>query len=147
LRKSLLLVLVSLFIAFLCCRAEADRQPGPAKDPSAAQAKDNGIGPVRSLSLGAIDKSLADKGKAIFEDKCTMCHGLNEDKTGPALGNVLNQVTPEFVMNFILNTAEMEQKDPRILGLIQKFGLPMPPPGLDQDQARAVLEYLRTTKK
>jgi cytochrome c len=147
LKKFLVLVLASLFIAFLCCLAQAGRRPGPAEDPSAAQAKDSGIGPVKSLSLGAIDKSLADKGKAIFVDKCTMCHGLNEDKTGPALGNVLNQVTPEFVMNFILNTAEMEQKDSRILSLIQKFGLPMPPPGLDQDQARAVLEYLRTTKK
>jgi mono/diheme cytochrome c family protein len=146
LKKSLVLVLASLFIVFLCCRARADRQPGPGNDP-AAQVKDNGIGPIKSLNLGPVDKSLADKGKAIFEDKCAMCHALNEERTGPALGNVLNQVTPEFVMNFILNTAEMEQKDPRITNLIQKFGMPMPPPGLDQDQARAVLEYFRTTKK
>jgi len=90
---------------------------------------------------------MADKGKAIFNEKCAMCHGLTEDKTGPAVGNVLSQVAPEFIMNFLLNTAEMEQKDPLVLGLIKKFGIPMPPPGLDQDQARAILEYLRTTKK
>lgn len=146
-KKSLILVLASCWVVFLCCRAEGDRQPGPGNDPSAAQAKDNGIRPVKTLTLGAIDKALDDKGKMIFDDKCAMCHALYEAKTGSALGNVLGEVTPEFVMNFILNTTEMEQKDARILALIKKFGIPMPPPGIDQDQARAVLEYLRTTKK
>ena len=145
-KKPLALILMSFVIVFLCCRAEGNRQPGIGGDP-AAQAKDNGIGPVKALTLGAIDKALAEKGKTIFEDKCAMCHGLGEAKTGPALGNVLSEVTAEFVMNFVLNTAEMEQKDTRILALIKKFGLPMPPPGIDQDQARAVVEYLRTTKK
>lgn len=139
-------IMASLLVIFFCCLAWASLRPGEAGG-AAGQAKDNGLGPVKNLTLGAIDKGLADKGKAIFEDKCAMCHGLTEDKTGPALGNVLGQVTPEFVMNFLLNTSEMEEKDQRILGLIKKFGVPMPPPGLDQDQARSVLEYLRTTKK
>ena len=145
-KKPLAFILMSFVIVFLCCRAEANRQPGVGGD-SAAQAKDNGIGPVKALTLGAIDKALAEKGRAIFGDKCAVCHSLSEAKTGPALGNVLSEVTPEFVMNFVLNTAEMEQKNNRILALIKKFGLPMPPPGIDQDQARGLLEYLRTTKK
>jgi cytochrome c len=146
-KKLLALILVSSAFVFLGCRAEADRGSTSAKDPAAAQAVGNGIGPVKSLTLGPVDKALAGKGKTIFDERCVACHGLTEDKTGPALGNVLGEVSPEFVMNFLLNTAEMEQKDTRILGLIKKFGMPMPPPGLDQDQARAVLEYLRTTKK
>ncbi len=112
-----------------------------------AQSTDKGIGPVKELKLGPVDKALADKGKALFDDKCAMCHGLTEAKAGPALGDVLSQVTPEFVVNFLLNTSEMEQKDARIMGLIQKYGMPMPPPGLDKDQALALLEYFRTTKK
>ena len=56
-------------------------------------------------------------------------------------------MAPEFVVNFLLNTSEMEQKDARIVGLIQKYGMPMPAPGLDKDQALALLEYFRTTKK
>jgi len=142
----MVLVMASLLVIFFSCLAWASLHPGSAGE-AAGQAKDNGLGPVKNLTLGAIDKGLADKGKAIFADKCAMCHGLTEDMTGPALGNVLGQVTPEFVMNFLLNTSEMEQKDQRILGLIKKFSTPMPPPGLDQDQARSVLEYLRTTKK
>jgi mono/diheme cytochrome c family protein len=145
-KKLLALILVSGALVFLGSRAAADRLPGPAED-AAAQATDKGIGPVKSLSLGPVDKALADKGKTLFNERCIACHSLTEDKTGPALGNVLSEVAPEFVMNFLLNTVEMEQKDSRILGLIKKFGLPMPPPGLDQEQARTVLEYLRTTKK
>jgi mono/diheme cytochrome c family protein len=146
-KKLLALGLISGALIFLGCRAEADRPAASAKDPVAAQAADKGIGPVKSLTLGPIDKALADKGKALFNERCVACHSLTEDKTGPALGNVLSQVAPEFVMNFLLNTVEMEQKDTRILGLIKKFGIPMPPPGLDQEQARSVLEYLRTTQK
>ncbi len=145
-KKLIALTLVLGALVFLSCRAQADRPPAPGDDP-AAQAADKGIGPVKSLTLGPVDKALADKGKAVFNERCIACHGLTENKTGPALGNVLGEVAPEFVMNFLLNTSEMEQKDPRILGLVKKFGVPMPPPGLDQDQARAVLEYFRTTKK
>ncbi len=143
----LALVLVSGALVILGCWAAADRQPGPNEDASAAQASDKGIGPVKSLSLGPVDKAMADKGKALFNERCVACHSLTEDKTGPALGNVLSEAAPEFVMNFLLNTVEMEQKDTHILGMIKKFGVPMPPPGLNQDQARSVLEYLRTTKK
>lgn len=111
------------------------------------QVADKGLGPIKDLKLGPIDKALAAKGKDLFDQKCDMCHGLTEDKAGPALGDVLGRVPPEFVVNFLLNTTEMEQKDARILGLIQKYGMPMPPPALDRDQALALLEYLRTTKK
>ena len=42
---------------------------------ASAQSTDKGIGPVQELKLGPVDKALADKGKAIFDDKCAMCHG------------------------------------------------------------------------
>jgi mono/diheme cytochrome c family protein len=145
--KTLTLILVSGAFIFLSCRAEADRPAGSGSGPEAAQAADKGIGPVKSLTLGPVDKALADKGKAIFDERCVACHSLSESKTGPAVGNVLAEVTPEFVMNLLLNTAEMAEKNPRIRGLLKKYGVPMPPPGLSQDQARAVVEYLRTTKK
>ncbi len=144
-KKLFALFLITGALVFLSCRAQADRQPASGSDP--AQAADKGIGPVKSLNLGPVDKALADKGKALFDERCVSCHALAQDKTGPALGNVLAEATPEFVMNFLLNTSEMEQKDALIQGLVKKFGLPMPPPGLSQDQARSILEYLRTTKK
>jgi len=163
-KRSFALAVMAGLIIFSFCQGEAGRrsagQPAavsqtssegavaPGLDPPAAgQARPVGIGPVKSLSLGPVDQALADNGKALFEDRCAMCHGLGEAKSGPAVGNILNEVAPEYVMNFLLNTGVMEQKDARIIGLIKKFTMPMPAPGLDKDQARAILEYLRTTKK
>jgi cytochrome c len=110
------------------------------------QEEDKGIGPIKSLKLGPVDKNLAAKGQQIFEEKCTACHSLDTRKTGPALGKVLESNPPEFVMNFLLNTTEMEEKDPKIKELIQEYGIPMPDLGLSQDQARAILEYFRSVK-
>jgi len=149
-RKHLVFALAAVLLVFSFCQGRSERGGGPGamgSDPVAGQAKDTGVGPVKSLKLGPVDQSLADKGKAIFENKCVMCHGLTEAKTGPALGNILKEVAPEFVMNMLLNTSEMEQNDPRIKKLIGEYGLSMPALGLDKDQARAVLEYFRTTEK
>jgi mono/diheme cytochrome c family protein len=164
-KRTLVLILAAGTIVFLACKkgdtGQAAAQPmtaqvsAAADAPSAAtpdappvdQSADKGIGPIDNLTLGPIDNGLAEKGRGIFETRCAVCHGLDRDKTGPALGDVLKEARPEFVMNFLLNTAEMEQKDPKIKKLIDKFGMPMPPMGLDKDQARAVVEYFRTTQK
>ncbi len=50
-------------------------------------------------------------------------------------------------MNMILNTAEMVAKDPAVKDLMVQYGTAMPPPGLSEEEARAVVEYLRTTGK
>ena len=48
-------------------------------------------------------------------------------------------------MNMILNPREMEQKDPVAKKLLSEYNIPMPELGLSEDQARTILEYLRTT--
>jgi mono/diheme cytochrome c family protein len=111
--------------------------------PAVQQSEDKGIGPIKNLKLGPVDNALATKGQGIFESRCSTCHSLDVKKMGPPLGNVLKENTPEFIMNFLLNTAEMEEKDPKIRKLIQEYGAPMPVLGLSQEEARAVLEYLR----
>ena len=149
-KKHLVFALAAGLALFAFCQGRSDKGGGPGamgSDPTAGQSKDVGVGPVKSMKLGPIDQSLADKGQSLFENKCAMCHSLTEAKTGPPLGNVLKEVAPEFVMNMLLNTAGMEENDPRIKKLIGQYGMSMPALGLDKDQARAVLEYLRTTEK
>jgi cytochrome c len=118
----------------------------PAPDASPLQT-DKGIGPVKELKLGPIDGALAAQGKKLFEDKCTSCHALNKNMAGPALGAILKSETPEFVMNMILNTAEMVAKNETIKKAVAKFGMTMTSPGLSEGEARAILEYFRTTAK
>jgi len=135
-----LTVLAALAVLVVCTRQQA----ASAADPG--QAGDMGIGPVKELKLGPVDQKLADKGKQIFDAKCAACHGLDKAIAGPPLGGVLSQQTPEFVMNMILNTAGMEAQNATVKKAMSKYGMSMPSPGLSQQDARAVVEYFRTTK-
>ena len=104
-----------------------------------------GYGPVKSLTLGAIDQQLANKGQKIFEEKCTACHRIDAKLIGPKLGGVTKTRTPEFIMNMILNPTEMIQKNPEVQKLQQEAnGVSMTFQNVSQDDARAILEYLRT---
>jgi cytochrome c len=160
-KKTVPLVLLLFFGLLTFCRARESAPPaGPATAAKAAaespaapsaddppQAGDKGIGPIKEMKLGPIDEKLVAQGKQLFGERCAACHGLNKDMAGPALGAVLKRRNAEFVMNMILNTAEMVQKDETLKKLVAKFSMPMPAPGLTPDQARAVLEYLRTTSE
>ena len=106
--------------------------------------KDMGIGPVKNVKLGPIDSKLAAEGKSLFNSNCTACHSLQQKIVGPPLGDITKQRTPEFVMNMILNAPVMEQKDPKVETLVEKYHVNMPNTGLSEKQARAILEYLRS---
>lgn len=105
---------------------------------------DKGIGPIRQVDLGSgIDAALAAKGEEVYTIKCSACHKFDEAFTGPPLGQVLSQRTPEFVMNMMLNPDEMVQRHPEVKALLGQYFIPMPNQNLTEDDARAVLEYLR----
>jgi mono/diheme cytochrome c family protein len=149
-RIALILVLGVLLVPFACGKGGAKNNSNPAEPAASAppqQSSDKGIGPIKELSLGPIDNNLAAQGKKLFDEKCVSCHALARDMAGPALGAILKKETPEFVMNMVLNTAEMVAKNETIKKALARFGVAMPAPGLSQDQARAILEYFRTTAK
>ena len=102
-----------------------------------------GIGPIRSLELGPVDRELAETGAGVFRVKCAACHKLDEDYVGPALGGVTERRTPEYVMNMILNPDEMVARHPEVKALLAQYYTPMPDQQLSEADARAVLEYLR----
>ena len=108
---------------------------------------DKGIGPVKNLELGPVDMKMVSKGKVLFNNKCLLCHDLDQKKIGPPLRNVTRTREPEFIMNLLLNTVQMQQEDPIIKDLISTYKVPMTPPEFTNEQARSVLEYLRSVAK
>jgi cytochrome c1 len=115
----------------------------PAADLTPFQ-QEHGIGPVTEVvTLGAFDHELAEDGKELFETKCSACHKLGERYVGPALGEVLTRRTPTYVLNMILNPQEMYEKHPVAKQLLAEYLSYMPNQALTQEQARAVVEYLR----
>jgi mono/diheme cytochrome c family protein len=103
-----------------------------------------GIGPVKHVALGELDAAMAATGEAVFNLKCAACHKLTDRYVGPPLGQVLERRKPEYVMNMILNPAEMLEKHPTAKEMLAQFMTPMPNQNLTETEARAVLEYLRS---
>ena len=113
-----------------------------------AAAQDKGIGPVKNVVLGPLNKKMIDEGKGIYNNTCIVCHDLNQKKIGPALMNITKQRSPEYIMNLLLNTAQMQKENPTVKALLKEYNnLPMQDPNLNQPKARAVLEYLRSVAK
>ena len=109
---------------------------------------EHGIGPVTAAVVlaPAVDQALAAKGVKVFEQKCAACHKMGERYVGPPLGEVLGRRSPTFVMNMILNPQGMAEKHPVTKKLFAEFLMAMPNQNLSQEEARQVVEYLRTQK-
>lgn len=104
----------------------------------------HGIGPVTApMTLAPLDSALAAQGQAIFRTKCQVCHKLNERLVGPALQGVTQRRTPEYIMNMILNPAEMVQRHPDARALLAQHLTIMTNQNVGLQDARALLEYLR----
>lgn len=108
---------------------------------------DKGVGPIKEVTLGPIDKKLVSAGAKIFNSKCIACHQLDTKLVGPPLRNITKKNTPEFIMNYLLNTTEMQKKDPLLIKLVDEYKIIMPDQQLTKDDARSVLEYFRSTEK
>lgn len=115
-------------------------------DGVAVDMANKGVGPVKSVDLADdIDQDMADKGKEIYDTNCLACHKPEKKFVGPAPKGILDRRAPEWVMNMILNPEVMVKEDPVARQLLKEYnGSPMANQGLEEEEARAVLEYFRT---
>lgn len=106
---------------------------------------EHGIGPItEEIQLAAIDAALAARGQEIFEMSCEVCHQFGQRFVGPDIQDVLDRRSPTFVMNMILNPEEMAFNHPVTMELLREFMAPMPYQNVTPEDARAIVEYLRT---
>ena len=106
-----------------------------------------GIGPVKQVTLGEINPTMAAEGEQIYKSMCSACHKPAEKFIGPAPKGIMERRSPEWIMNMILNPEEMVKSDPIAKKLLAEFNFaPMANQHLTEEQARKVLEYFRTIK-
>ena len=113
-------------------------------------AKDKGIGPFKdkTVEMGAINQKWVSEGKGFFASKCVLCHELDQKKIGPPLRNITKDRAPEYILNMIVNPTKMQKEDADVKVLIKKYNnVLMTELGLSNDQARSILEYLRTVAR
>ncbi|GAB3319349.1 c-type cytochrome [Hymenobacter humi] len=95
-----------------------------------------------------VDASLAAKGKSMYELKCQSCHSLGENKVvGPGWKGITTRREPEWIMNMVVHTEAMLEKDPAAQKMLEECLVRMPNQNLSQDEARGVLEFMRTLDK
>ncbi len=152
------LTALTLFALYSAGIAYAD-QPGKGdnlyslysakSDTAKTTKKENlGIGPVKEVKLGPINEAMVKEGESIFNSKCFACHRLDTKLVGPALTPIVKKTNFVYLMNYLLNTTEMQAKEPELKKLIKEYnGIVMPNQYLNKKQARAVLEYLRSKIK
>ncbi|MCB0719058.1 MAG: cytochrome c [Bacteroidetes bacterium] len=132
------------------CGNKDEPGPSPASasnrmDELTSEQLRNGIGPVTSVDLGEYNPDLANEGQELFKIKCSACHKIDQRYVGPALNDVLSRRTPAYVMNMILNPEEMVKRHPEAKKLLAEYAAPMANQHLTQEEARAIVEFLRNT--
>ena len=129
---------------------DTPEQSEEATDPNKVliDLEDKGVGVITSVELAStIDQDLASRGGALFDTKCSVCPKPDQTFLGPKPQGILERRSPEWVMNMILNPQLMLEKNDIAKALLKQYnGVMMPPTGLTEEEARAVLEYYRTIK-
>jgi len=149
--KTFLILSLSILLAITLIGCGGETKEGDAEDvPKKNESGlsdwelENGLGPVKKkLNLGPINQELATVGEEIFETKCGTCHKLDERYTGPAQRDVLQRVTPEYLLNMTLNPDEMIKKHPRAKKLLAEYMTVMTFQNVKMKDALAILEYFR----
>lgn len=104
-----------------------------------------GVGPIKDkVELGnQIDQTMADKGEKLFNNQCSTCHSIHKSATGPPLGGVLEERSPQWVMNMILNPKGMIENNVQVQAMKGQYEISMVDLNLSEEEARQVVEYLR----
>lgn len=115
-----------------------------AGKPSSSAPK-AGLLTAADLKLGEIDHATVEKGKSTYDVKCQACHSLGENRVvGPGWKGVTTRREPVWIMNMIVHTDAMLSADPEAQKLLEQCLVRMPNQNLSMEEARQVLEFMRT---
>ena len=134
----------------MCCapdkpKVQEDFGNADEKNENAAkEAAAKGIGQIQNVTLNTpLEQDRIGRGKAIYEMKCQACHRVDTKRVvGPGWKDVTIRRKPEWIMNMIMNPAEMTQKDETAKSLLAEYMTQMSVIATEED-ARAILEYFR----
>ena len=102
----------------------------------------------KSSSAQISSADLVKRGEEIYKQKCTACHQIEKKLVGPALKGLFERRKEDWVLSMILNPDSMIKNDPIAKKLYEEYKVPMVVPGgITQEEAKAVVEYLKTATK
>ena len=146
---------VALPLLMAACGGEATPSLPPGAKAPAADASTGGASEGATthsslfteadLNLGEIDAARVEKGKLTYDVKCQACHSTGEKRiVGPGWKGITTKRKPEWIMNMIVHTDAMLESDPEAQKMLEECLVRMPNQNLSHDEAREVLEFMRT---
>jgi len=150
--NSKLLITASLLIGaifFIACGGGADKDTGPVNvdELTKNQPETHGTeikeGDVTLTT--PLNQEWVKNGKSTYELKCQSCHKLTDERlVGPGWAGVTKKREPHWIMNMITNVEMMLETDPEAQKLLEQCMVRMPNQNITKEQAREVLEFMRS---
>lgn len=87
-----------------------------------------------------------DDGKTIFSNQCAACHSVNTRVVGPALANVDQRHSVDWIINFVHSSQSLvKANDKQAVALFDEYKIVMPDHSdLTGEQVKSVLAYIRS---
>jgi cytochrome c5 len=150
-RKSILatalLVSGSIFYAACSNEEKPKEETTTTKDQAVNQAEVHGteVKPGDVTLTTPLNQEWVTTGKSTYDLKCQSCHKLTDERlVGPGWSGVTKRREPHWIMNMITNVDMMLESDPEAQKLLEQCLVRMPNQNLNKDQAREVLEFMRS---
>ncbi|MEO9004229.1 MAG: c-type cytochrome [Ginsengibacter sp.] len=149
-------LILSMALLITSCGGSADKA-APVSDGAATDSGGNAIsenppydpnrgeGKFHDVQLSdKLDVAMAEKGQKLSELKCESCHKMTDERlVGPGWHGVTSRHKPEWIMNFMTNTDQMIDKDPKAQAMLEICMVRMPSQNLSDEDAREILEFMR----
>ncbi|MEI6946969.1 cytochrome c [Paraflavisolibacter sp. H34] len=131
--------------ALLASCGSNNAQPAAGSEP-AAEAPAATAPKLEAVTLSSpLNTAWVNAGKSIYDLKCQSCHKLTDEKlVGPGWKDVTKKRKPEWIMGMILDPEAMLNTDPDAQKLLEELLVRMPNQNLTKDEARQVLEFMRS---
>ena len=142
------IIFSGMFIATGCIdKTPTSREPLDTQALTANQKEVHGtLVKAEDLEItNPLNAQWVSEGKNISEVKCQSCHRLTGEKlVGPGWQGLTQKRKPEWIMNMITNVDVMLEQDPEAQRLLEECLVRMPNQNLTHDEARKVLEFMRS---
>ncbi|MEO8568619.1 MAG: cytochrome c [Ginsengibacter sp.] len=124
---------------------DAETLPNPGGLDVAKYDPNRGSGKFNTVDVAnKLNTAFANDGEKVYDVKCSGCHKVTDEKLiGPGWAGVTVRHKPEWIMNFVTNTDEMLEKDPKAQEQLQICLVRMPDQNLTDKDARDLLEFMR----
>ncbi len=117
---------ICIYLLISSCSENIDKIPQTKKEPE------------------KLNDMLVVRGQFIYSKQCIKCHEMEINLKGPALRNVTKRRKADWIKSMILKPDKMIVEDSIAKKLYYEHGVKMAVEDLTDDDANAVMEYLKS---